>query len=462
MTKHILVIGGLGYIGSTLYNIIEEEEWHVEILDNHLYKELKPTHHFIEIDVRERSNLENCIQKFDIVVNLAAIVGDPACLIDTNLAIDINCTGIRNVAEICKKFNKKLIHLSTCSIYGSEPNKLVKEEDEGFPIDFYGQTKYTQERLVREICKDNYCILRLGTAYGLSPRMRYDLVVNSFAAKALNDNKITVFGGEQERPFVHIRDISRAIIHVVKNNVNGIFNIRGENLSLLRLSEIVKQVTGCNVEINKSIVDKRSYIVDNSKLIETGFKYEFSVTGAIKEIINSPTVMEFQKAIYSNLKLMERLKVSETIGKRDIRIIDGGVAIDDRGSLNFANEFNFYGVKRFYQVQNFSTSTIRAFHGHLREAKYVYVTKGSAIIALAKLDNIESPSKDQKVHRLILSDKNPQVLFIPPKHVNGFRPLESDTRIIFFSTSTLEESKGDDYRYPADYWGNEIWEVENR
>ena len=384
------------------------------------------------------------------------------CLIDTNLAIDINCTGIRNVAEICKKFNKKLIHLSTCSIYGSEPNKLVKEEDEGFPIDFYGQTKYTQERLVREICKDNYCILRLGTAYGLSPRMRYDLVVNSFAAKALNDNKITVFGGEQERPFVHIRDISRAIIHVVKNNVNGIFNIRGENLSLLRLSEIVKQVTGCNVEINKNIVDKRSYIVDNSKLIETGFKYEFSITDAIKEIINSPTAMDFQKSIYSNLKLMERLKVSETIGKRDIRIIDGGVAIDDRGSLNFANEFNFYGVKRFYQVQNFSTSTIRAFHGHLREAKYVYVTKGSAIIALAKLDNIESPSKDQKVHRLILSDKNPQVLFIPPKHVNGFRPLESDTRIIFFSTSTLEESKGDDYRYPADYWGNEIWEVENR
>lgn len=462
MDKHVLIIGGLGYIGSVVYDLMEEQDWHVEILDNHLYKELKPTHTFIEEDVRNKINLEKIIQKFDRIVNLGAIVGDPACLIDTNLAIDINCTGTRNVAEICKKLNKKLIHISTCSIYGSEPNKLVKEDDEGFPIDFYGQTKYTQERLVREICTDNYCILRLGTAYGLSPRMRYDLVINSFAARALKDNKITIFGGDQERPFVHIKDISRAITHVIKNDINGIFNIRGENLSLLKLSKIVKNVTNCNIEIDKNIVDKRSYIVDGSKFTGTGFKYEFSVADAIKEIMDSPSAMESQKGIYSNLKLMERLKISETIGKREIQIIEGGVAIDDRGTLNFANEFNFYGVKRFYQVQNFSTSTIRAFHGHLREAKYVYVPKGSAIVAVVKIDNEESPMKDQKVHRFVLSDKNPQVLFIPPRHANGFRPLENDTRIIFFSTSSLEESKGDDYRYPADYWGNEIWEIENR
>lgn len=462
MTKNILIIGGLGYIGTTLYDIIKEERLDVDILDNHLYKELKPTYPFIDLDIRDNANLEKILQKFDIIVNLAAIVGDPACLIDTDLAIDINCTGTRNVAEICKKLNKKLIHISTCSIYGSEPNKLVKEDDEGFPIDFYGQTKYTQERLVREICMNNYCILRLGTAYGLSSRMRYDLVINSFAARALKDNKITIFGGEQERPFVHIRDISRAIIHVIKNDINGIFNIRGQNLSLLQLSKIVKSITNCNVEIDKNIEDKRSYIVDGSKFTGTGFKYEFSVADAIKEIMGSPSAMESHKGIYSNLKLMERFKTSETIGKKDIRIIEGGIAVDDRGILSFANKFNFYGVKRFYQVQNFSTSTIRAFHGHLREAKYVYVSKGSAIIAVVKIDNKESPSKDQKLHRFVLSDKNPQVLFIPPKHANGFRPLESDTRIMFFSTSTLEESKGDDYRYPADYWGTKIWEVENR
>ena len=462
MTPNVLVIGGLGYIGSVLYEIIEEAGWNVEILDNHLYKELKPTNLFIEADIRDKSALKKIIQNYDVIVNLAAIVGDPACLIDTNLAIDVNCIGTRFIAELCKKYSKKIVHISTCSIYGSEPNVLVKEENEGFPIDFYGQTKYTQERIVREICSDNYCVLRLGTAYGLSPRMRYDLVVNTFAARAVKFNKITVFGGEQERPFVHIRDISRAIVHVIKNNLNGIFNVRGENLSLLKLSEIVKEITNCQVEINTNVTDKRSYMVDSSKLINTGFEFKYNIAYAVEEIKNSPTALEMHKGIYSNLKLAERVKIARTIGGRDLRLIPGGVAVDDRGCLAFANDFNFYGVKRFYQVQNFSTSTIRAFHGHLKEAKYVFVAKGSAIVATVELDDIKAPSKNQKVNRFILSDKKPQVLFIPPNYANGFRPLEEDTRILFFSTSSLEESKGDDYRFPVDYWGKEVWEVENR
>ncbi|MFX1522628.1 MAG: NAD-dependent epimerase/dehydratase family protein [Promethearchaeota archaeon] len=462
MEQRILILGGLGYIGSVLYDVIKEEGWEVQILDNHLYKDLHPQNPYIEADVRNFNEIEKIVKKFDIVINLAAVVGDPACLTDTNLAIDINCTGTRNVAEICKKYNKFIVHTSTCSIYGSEPNRLVKEEDEGFPIDFYGQTKYTQERIVRELCDDNSCVLRLGTAYGLSPRMRYDLVINTFAARAVKFNKITVFGGEQERPFVHIRDISKAIVHVIKNNLRGVFNIRGNNLSLLKLSDIVKDITGCAVEIDRNIIDKRSYIVDNSKIVNTGFEFKYPIEYAVKEIMNSPTALEFHKGIYSNLKLAERVKISEAIGRRELQLINGGIAIDDRGSVSFANDFNFYGIKRFYQVQNFSNSTIRAFHGHLKEAKYVYVAKGSAIVAIAELDDVESPSKHQKVERFILSDKNPQILFIPPKHANGFRPLEVDTRIIFFSTSSLEESKGDDYRYPADYWGKRIWEVEDR
>ena len=98
----------------------------------------------------------------------------------------------------------------------------------------------------------------------------------------------------------------------------------------------------------------------------------------------------------------------------------------------------------------------------MEEAKYVYVSKGSAIVAAVKLDDVDNPSKDLPINRYILSDLKPQVLFIPPGHANGFRPLQRDTRIIFFSTSTLQESKGDDYRYPADYWGKDVWEVENR
>ncbi|MDE2144423.1 MAG: dTDP-4-dehydrorhamnose 3,5-epimerase family protein [Patescibacteria group bacterium] len=144
------------------------------------------------------------------------------------------------------------------------------------------------------------------------------------------------------------------------------------------------------------------------------------------------------------------------------KIIEGGIAVDDRGQLTFANDFNFNGVKRFYMVENFSTDTIRAFHGHAKEAKYVLVVSGSAIVAAVKVSDFANPDKNEKVNRFVLSARKPSLLFIPSGYANGFKPLEKGTKIIFFSTSSLEESKGDDYRLPADYWGKAIWEVENR
>ncbi|OGN16253.1 MAG: sugar epimerase [Candidatus Yanofskybacteria bacterium RIFCSPHIGHO2_02_FULL_50_12] len=144
------------------------------------------------------------------------------------------------------------------------------------------------------------------------------------------------------------------------------------------------------------------------------------------------------------------------------QIIEGGLAVDDRGQLSFANNFDFKGVKRFYMVENFSTDTIRAFHGHLKEVKYVFVVSGSAIVAAVELDNIKKPSKKNSVHRYVLSARKPTILYVPAGYANGFKALEPDTKIIFFSTSTMEESKGDDFRFPADYWGANVWHVENR
>ncbi len=144
------------------------------------------------------------------------------------------------------------------------------------------------------------------------------------------------------------------------------------------------------------------------------------------------------------------------------RLIPGEFAVDDRGQLSFCNSFDFKGVKRFYMVENFSTSVIRAFHGHLKEAKYVYVVSGASIVAAVALDDPAKPSKDAKVHRFVLSAKKPALLYIPPGHANGFRFLEEGTKVILFSTSSLEESKGDDIRYPHDYWGDAVWSVQNR
>jgi dTDP-4-dehydrorhamnose 3,5-epimerase len=143
------------------------------------------------------------------------------------------------------------------------------------------------------------------------------------------------------------------------------------------------------------------------------------------------------------------------------RLISGDIAVDDRGSVSFVNGFPFDGVARFYRVQNHSTTTIRAWHGHKAEGKYVYVVTGSAIVGAVPF-GADTPPGEQQVHRYVLSAAKPAVLYIPPGFANGFRPLEPNTVILFFSTRTLEQSKGDDYRFPADHWGAQIWEVENR
>ena len=140
-------------------------------------------------------------------------------------------------------------------------------------------------------------------------------------------------------------------------------------------------------------------------------------------------------------------------------IIEGGIAKDERGQLTFVNGFDMNEVKRFYMVENSSLDVIRAWHGHEKEAKYVFVVSGSALVAAVFLDDLKEPNKENKIHKYILTAEKPQILYIPGRHANGFKVLEPGTKVKFFSTSTLEESKNDDYRFPIDYWGNEIWEV---
>lgn len=134
-------------------------------------------------------------------------------------------------------------------------------------------------------------------------------------------------------------------------------------------------------------------------------------------------------------------------------IIQGGVAVDDRGSVRFVNDFNFSDVKRFYQVQNHRQGFIRAWHGHRHEAKYVYVASGSALIGAANMET-------QVVHKFVLSSQSPKVLYIPAGFANGFKTLEENTIILFFSTSDLNASLNDDIRFDYDKWN--IWEEDYR
>ena len=140
--------------------------------------------------------------------------------------------------------------------------------------------------------------------------------------------------------------------------------------------------------------------------------------------------------------------------------VTGGKAFDDRGSLTFINDLDLTSFKRFYIVENHARGFVRAWHGHKKEAKAVVVVSGSALVAAVKVDNWESPSKDLKVERVVLSAEKPAALLIPAGYANGFMTLTESAKVMFLSTSSLEESAGDDFRFDARLWNP--WNIEER
>lgn len=141
-------------------------------------------------------------------------------------------------------------------------------------------------------------------------------------------------------------------------------------------------------------------------------------------------------------------------------LLTGDIAIDERGKVSFVNEFNFQKIIRFYVIANHKTGTVRAWHAHKYEAKYVFVVSGSLLIGAVAINNWKHPSKKLDVYRYVLSSNKPAILYIPEGYANGFMSLTADTKVIFFSTKTLEESKKDDIRFDSRYW--DIWNISER
>ena len=141
-------------------------------------------------------------------------------------------------------------------------------------------------------------------------------------------------------------------------------------------------------------------------------------------------------------------------------IINGDLSVDDRGELMFVNQFNMDLVKRFYVISNHKLGFIRAWHAHKIESKYVFIVNGTALISTVQIDNWDNPSNDLTVDKFVLTAKKPSILYIPSGYANGFKTLSAETKIIFFSTSTLKDSIDDDYRYDAYKWNP--WEITER
>lgn len=297
-----LLIGGLGYIGQVLQLELRETSHSFKVIDNDLMSLHQWENKLDIVNYEDFNEISNSIKDSDVIVNLAAVVGDQGCLVDTKLSIKVNCEGIKHIVALCNKFNKKIIHTSTCSIYGADKD-LLTEKSQTFPVDFYGQTKYQQERYILENSKD-FCIFRLGTAHGWSPRMRFDLVVNTFIAKVFNKEQLIVHGGNQWRPFVHIRDVARAIIFAAENNLSEVYNLANENISIAELANLIAK-GDVKVEVNDFMSDPRNYKINNSKILATGFKFKWNLIKGIAEIKeHSDDLKNYKDAKYSNYKMM--------------------------------------------------------------------------------------------------------------------------------------------------------------
>jgi nucleoside-diphosphate-sugar epimerase len=296
----VLVIGGAGYIGSLLVESLLEKGYRVRVLDSLLYgaESLRPVkdHPNFELMVGDCRNIQDVVRAVrgvESVVHLAAIVGDPACEQNQELALETNYAATRMLIEIAKGHGvRRLLFASSCSVYGATDVE-VDEDAPVRPISFYGQTKVDSEQALLDSRSENFhpTILRFATVFGLSYRPRFDLVVNLLSAKAKQEGVITIYNGQQWRPFIHVRDLAQATIQVLETPaalVSGeIFNVGDKrlNYTLTQVAEIIREVfPSVRVEhIENS--DRRNYRVNFRKLSnKTGFEARYTVHDGVREL----------------------------------------------------------------------------------------------------------------------------------------------------------------------------------
>lgn len=238
---------------------------------------------FVNGDIRERAKLKRYLEWADVVIWLAALVGDPACTLDESLTIEINQNSIQYLKE---NFKGRIIFMSSCSVYGASDNTL-DENSELQPLSLYAKTKVEAEKILNE---ENTLCYRLGTLYGISDcfsRIRFDLVVNTLIMHAIFHNKINVYGGEQFRPLLHVRDAANAIYLAIDKENTGIYNIHAENMKIINIAKRIKKYfPSLQIQTNEALFqDNRNYRVSSDKVKrELGFAPALTINDAIKEI----------------------------------------------------------------------------------------------------------------------------------------------------------------------------------
>lgn len=320
--EDILVIGGAGYVGSVLVGKLLNKGYKVTVMDALLYGNDGISRYYghrnfevINGDLRDIETIIRSLRYADAVIHLGGLVGDPACAVDEKLTTEINLASTRLIAEAARGFGiQRFVFASSCSVYGAS-DEILNERSALEPVSHYAKTKKDSEKILLDLEDLNFApiVLRFGTFYGLSPRPRFDLVVNLLAARAVREKAITIMGGEQWRPFIHVEDGADAIIRCLEAPVHAVkgevFNVGSDrnNYKIKQLGELVQElVPAAVVSYESAEATEPNYRVSFAKIRRyLDFEPAHTVADGILEIksaIESGLIPQYENAVYSNHK----------------------------------------------------------------------------------------------------------------------------------------------------------------
>jgi nucleoside-diphosphate-sugar epimerase len=301
----VAIVGGAGYVGGWMTDEAIRQGHSVRVIDNLTYEDsyLKSVEfHFG--DVLDFSTLESHLAWADTVIWLSALVGDPACAINPKLTRRTNVDSIKKLTET---FGGRIIFPSTCSVYGAQDGVLDENSPVG-PLSLYAESKLEAENILNSA--SNECLIfRLGTLFGISDnfaRLRVDLVLNVLTIRAILEGSMSVFGGAQYRPLLHVRDVATAAVPHISSSETGVFNLHTENVTVLELAEKIQSIVP-NVYIEQteiSFQDARNYRVSSDKARQQlGFAPKWSIEDGIQEVaqvITSKRIKSVQNPRFNN------------------------------------------------------------------------------------------------------------------------------------------------------------------
>lgn len=306
----ILVTGGCGYKGSILVPKLLARGYSVSVLDTMWFGNYLAPHENLTVtkgDVRDIDKID--LEDTDVVIHLSSVANDPCGDLDPKLTWEISALATMQLADKASRAGvKQFIYASSGSVYGIKDEEQVTEDLDLKPISEYNKTKMVSERVLLSYGdKMVIQIIRPATVCGYSPRMRLDVSVNMLTMQALTKGKITVFGGKQTRPNIHIDDITDIYLHFIDNpSITGIYNAGFENISILEIAQLVTKHVPAEIVVTESN-DPRSYRVNSDKLLATGFKPGKTVEDAIREVIAAyrSNALKDEEKFY-NLKWMQK------------------------------------------------------------------------------------------------------------------------------------------------------------